>query len=397
VETRSDAELVALARAGDKRAFGQLIERYQETARRITLSMVPHAEIARDLVQEAMLQAYLSLDHLRDDQRFGGWLYGILLNVCRSYLRSQKMILLSFDALAGGIRFETVYATGFAPDPQDIAETRELHRAVLEAVNQLSPKNRAATLLFYYDQLSLEETAAVLGVSVGAVKGRLHNARKQLRAQLLPIYTERNRPIQTPQRRSVMVKVNVVDVVKRQRTDDEGQQVPPWYVVVLFDEAGQRALPIWLGPFEAERIVMNLRDIPLVRPLTDTFISNLLTAVGAELEEVRVEAIKDDTFYAVAKLRSGDTVQEVDARPSDAIALALRMDSPIYVSEEVLDRAGSPVPGDIERTRIGKGLDAIWEDAERQREALQVQARSLRRTPEEVERMRQELISYVFG
>lgn len=77
-----------------------------------------------------------------------------------------------------------------APDPQKIAEEQELYSLVLEAVNALSPKNRTATLLFYQEQLSLHEIAALLGVSVAAVKGRLHKSRLQLRIKLLPLYVE---------------------------------------------------------------------------------------------------------------------------------------------------------------------------------------------------------------
>lgn len=89
---KTDAELVALARSGDKDAFGQLIERYQLLVKRIAIGMVANDDIAQDLVQEAMLQAYLSLNHLQEDGRFKNWLYGIVLNVCRSYIRDQKAV-----------------------------------------------------------------------------------------------------------------------------------------------------------------------------------------------------------------------------------------------------------------------------------------------------------------
>ena len=101
MEKRTDAELVALARSGDRDAFGHLVERHQQMAKRIAMGMVPNEDIARELVQEAMLQAYLSLDHLRDDGRFKSWLYGITLNVCRSHIRDQKTVLFSLEALAG--------------------------------------------------------------------------------------------------------------------------------------------------------------------------------------------------------------------------------------------------------------------------------------------------------
>ena len=171
---KTDSELVALARSGDKEAFGLLIERYQQMVRRIALSIVAHEEVARELAQEAILQAYLSLDHLRDNARFKSWLYGIVLNVCRGYIRDQKTDLFSLEAMMGGMHRDVQYFPSGVIDPEEIAEQRELYSIVLKAVQDLSPKDRVATLLFYYEQLSLREIAAILSVSVPAVKGRLY-------------------------------------------------------------------------------------------------------------------------------------------------------------------------------------------------------------------------------
>ncbi len=101
---REDAGLVSLARSGDKDAFGLLIERYHQMARRVAAGVVADGGVARELAQEAMLQAYLSLDRLRDPERFQSWLYGIVLNVCRGYLRDRDTSFLSLEALACGSR-----------------------------------------------------------------------------------------------------------------------------------------------------------------------------------------------------------------------------------------------------------------------------------------------------
>ncbi len=135
---KADSELVALARSGDKDAFSQLIERYQQMVRRIALGMVAHEEIARELAQEALLQAYLSLDHLRDSSRFKSWLYGIVLNVCRSYIRDQKINPYSLEAMMGGMYRDVPYYPSPVMDPEEIAEQRELHTIVLQA----SPPSR---------------------------------------------------------------------------------------------------------------------------------------------------------------------------------------------------------------------------------------------------------------
>src|SRR5215467_15355892 len=99
----SDAELLAAARKGNKEAFGYLIERYQHMTERIAQRIVGNAYIAQELAQEAVLQAYLSLDRLRNDGRFASWLYSITLNVCRNYFRSQKIDVSSLEALTGGM------------------------------------------------------------------------------------------------------------------------------------------------------------------------------------------------------------------------------------------------------------------------------------------------------
>ena len=93
MQEQTDRELVTLARAGDKEAFGELLARYQPMALRIAQGMVRQEEVARELVQEAWLAAYLSLHQLRDEERFKSWLYSIVLNVCRSYVRDQSGIL----------------------------------------------------------------------------------------------------------------------------------------------------------------------------------------------------------------------------------------------------------------------------------------------------------------
>lgn len=134
-----------------------------------------------------------------------------------------------------------------------------------------------------------------------------------------------------------MIPVTVNDVIP----EDVASRLP---VVVLLDDASQRFLPIWMRTFEAENVAVHLREVKVARPLTHTLAANLLEAVDATLEEVRIESIKNDTFYAVAKVRHGESVREVDARPSDAINLALRTGSPIYVAEDVMEKVGVAIP-----------------------------------------------------
>jgi len=327
----SDGELVARTRAGQKKAFGTLIERYLPLARRIALDRVQNKEVAQELAQEAMVQAYLSLDHLRSPNGFKNWLSGIVLNVCRSHLRHQKT-----DAAGRGVgEFEPCLSP--LPDPQAVVEAREQQQQVLTAVGSLSQEHREVVLLFYYEQHSLQEIATALDISVAAVKGRLHKARKQLRARLLPLYPDLVTALPRRQRRKHLIKVSVLGAYMHPEKDLQAVNF-----VLLADETG-RGIRIYMGEFEAWAISYGLERSPTERPRTIDFMAGLLQQSGAALEEVRIETLKDETFFAIVSLRVGDQTRTLDARPSDAIALAVRLDKPIFVASEIMAETGAPI------------------------------------------------------
>jgi hypothetical protein len=349
---------VEKAVSGDRDAFGTLAERHRPMARRIAMGMVSDVDTAREMASEAILQAYLSLERLNNLEKFQSWLHGIVLNVCRAHLRDRGRAPLSLEEIMGGLRFEAIPLGSVEPDPQEAAEAKELHRMVLDAVEALPPRSRAATLLYYYDQLTVREVAATLGISTSAVKVRLHSARGRLRETLLSTHEAPVRPVEREERR--MIKVEIADVIATESKDKESGQAKSLFVVVLLDEIGRRLLPIWIGPTEGGAIAMELRQIELPRPMTVTFMGRLLEAADATIEQVRIERLADDTFFAVARVRSGDETREVDARPSDALALAAHTGCPIFAAEDVLERAGTTVPtGVTEAKPDGKGLDLI--------------------------------------
>ena len=189
-----------------------------------------------------------------------------------------------------------------------------------------------------------------------------------------------------------MRKVSVADVVKRERKDDDGKS-SAWYIVVLHDEAGQRALPIWVGPWEGQAIAMGLREFRSPRPMTYNFMASLLSAAGVNLESVQIASLREETFYATVKLRNGQNVAEVDARPSDAVALALRTGTPIYVDDEVMTRAGVEVPQGASATR--KGTEQIVDELQSVfKPWTPAQAEQSRK---ESEQSRHELIAQIFA
>jgi bifunctional DNase/RNase len=118
-------------------------------------------------------------------------------------------------------------------------------------------------------------------------------------------------------------------------------------VVVLRETGGNRFLPIWIGQFEAEAIAMFLQEVEAVRPMTHDLLKNVLAGLGATLERLEIHDLQDDVFYARLILRSGHDQIEIDSRPSDGIALAVRAHAPIFVSEDVMNRAGAVPEADI--------------------------------------------------
>ena len=107
-------------------------------------------------------------------------------------------------------------------------------------------------------------------------------------------------------------------------------------VVILKDMDGKRFLPILIGPFEATAIALALEGAPVPRPLTHDLMRTLLETLDARLEQVVIHDIRESTFFAKLIVRTNGDLQEIDARPSDGIALALRMNAPIYVSDKIV-------------------------------------------------------------
>jgi bifunctional DNase/RNase len=110
-------------------------------------------------------------------------------------------------------------------------------------------------------------------------------------------------------------------------------------VVVLREENGNRYLPIWIGPFEADSITIELQGVPMARPLTHDLLKSILDELHVGVAHVVVSDLLDDTFYARIVLEVDGLQKDIDSRPSDAIALAVRTKVPIYVSRHVMDEA----------------------------------------------------------
>lgn len=310
----SDAQLVAAARSGGRDAFAALVARHYP----LLLSCCRRAAgdgAAADAAQEAVLQALLGLRRLRRDDSFGPWLVGIGLNVSRRLLEQRSSQGIALDATAEPV------APG--PDPHELAEAAFAAARVREAIAALPAGQRDAVTLFYLAGLSQAEVAEHLGTAVGAVKTRLHKARASLHERLSDIQKEPT-PVPT-------VPMRIADV-----RDTGRDEILSSHVIFLEEENGRRRLPIWVGAAEATTLALRLRDVLLPRPGTYELAGDLLRAAGTHLSEVRIVALTESIFYAEAVLGDGTTV---DARPSDALNLALVLGVPVLVDETVLAQA----------------------------------------------------------
>ncbi len=135
-------------------------------------------------------------------------------------------------------------------------------------------------------------------------------------------------------------------------------------IVILRDEAGDRVLPIWVGIFEANAIALQIENVAAPRPMTHDLLRNVIQDLDGAVQKVVVSELKENTFFAVIHLTVRGEAVLIDARPSDAIALALRTKAPIYVEEDVIDNAKT-LDGTPERTdsdRLQKWLESLDSD-----------------------------------
>ena len=132
-------------------------------------------------------------------------------------------------------------------------------------------------------------------------------------------------------------------------------------IIILREKDGERVLPIWVGIFEANAIALQMENIPTPRPMTHDLLKNIIEDMRGVVQKVVVSELKENTFYALIYVGNGDQSLAVDARPSDAIALALRSRAPIFVEDSVIDSAKtvdfSTEKADTERLR--KWLESL--------------------------------------
>ena len=175
-----DAQLIDQALAGHTEAFGQLVLKYQDRLFNTVFHVVGHAEDARDIVQEAFVQAFLKLDSFRQHSAFYTWLYRIAFNTAMTSRRKRRPTLAADRGTENG----NMEPADDEDDPAESLERKERCRQVRHAIGQLPEEYRAVVVLREIDGCCYETIAEVLDLPVGTVRSRLHRARLQLRDQL---------------------------------------------------------------------------------------------------------------------------------------------------------------------------------------------------------------------
>jgi RNA polymerase sigma factor (sigma-70 family) len=322
---RPDADLVREALVGSPGALAELLTRHWGTAVFLAARVLQSTELARDAAQEAAIAAMTDLGRLRSPDRFGAWFCGIALNVARRWLRQLRPEL-------PGLPPDQASP---APGPAEVAESAEVSARVRGAIAALPAGQRDAVRLFYLQGLSHVEVAGELGVSVGAVKSRLHQARAALAprlAQVIDVPREKS----MPQTSAVeWVDASVTEVRRSEGEDLLGRR----YIMILAECDGGRRLPMWIGPAEATALALALESAEAPRPFTFKLAASLVDAAGSAISEVKITSLIAQVFYAAVIVRGPGGTREVDSRPSDAVNLALVTGAPIRVDSELFNLA----------------------------------------------------------
>lgn len=373
------------ALVGDKDALGRLVQRHWSTAVFLATRVLGSQELAGDAVQEASIAAMTGLDRLRSPDRFGAWFCGITLHVARRWAGQLRTEL-------PGVAADPACPL---PGPAEAAERADLAARVRGAIALLADGQAQAVRLFYLQGLSHREVATELGISPGAVKARLHQARAALAPRLADIaeatdqaeiraseFAERNTMTATdtaPEPHWVDASVTEIRLAPNDpaqpgsssgsfpwaSTDDRGH-----HIMIISETSGDRRLPIWIGPAEATALAMTLESTETPRPFTYKLAASLVSAAGADIAEVRITRLQPPVFYASVLVNGANGTREVDARPSDAVTLALTTGAPIRIDSSLFE--SGQLPDLAERIAASPVVtaDLVAEQMRRYNEAL---------------------------
>jgi RNA polymerase sigma factor (sigma-70 family) len=343
-----DGDLVRQARSGDAGAFALLIERRFASARTLAARLGAHPDDVDDIVQEAFLQAFAGLDRLRDPDRFGAWLAGIVRNISRAAARQDPLMLFADwpDDL------HPVSAQGL-PSAEDLDRSEVLRAAIAG----LPGGQRRAVELYYFADLP----AGQIGPSPGAAKASLHKARGRLRER---ITARRPDLIPALSRRKTMATVRIAHLMPHSRTQPDGTTHASRILVVLADDPGRRAMSLWLparhGQMLSRILGRTSRETEPPAPpdhhappghsvlefTPEDMVSRLLGAAGAAVTGADIDELGPGVLVGQISVTGPAGTRQVTMPPGFALALAAAAEAPVRVAGPLMDKLAVPVTSD---------------------------------------------------
>lgn len=316
--TRGDAPDAEAAARGDRRAFVALLTRHRGLVRRVCTRFERDRWEAEDLEQEVWLEAWLAIKRLENPAKFAAWLQGVTVNVGRRWQRRNRRLI---GAAAGSSN-----ASRTRVEPRNLAP-----RSVASAngYERLSPRDRRLLQLKYDARLTYADMARELDTTIPGIRSALYRARRNVRRE--PVTTDRSLTMAST------AEITSLELITIERGDGERR---PSGVIKLRDvSSGKHIAMVW--DEDAVRLAADaLAEQNPKRPMTHDLTGALLRAAGANVENVEISRLTGEIFFATVRLVTERGGIDVDARPSDAINLAIRANARILVSRDVIAAAG---------------------------------------------------------
>ncbi len=352
---QDDATLVACVLAGSREAFDILFQRYAPSVQRLCTRLLGPTGEAQDITQEAALQAFLGLSHLREPARFAAWFHAIAANLAHSALRRR-----SEEHSLEQLGEETMaHVLWISPSPtiEESLLTREIQEAILLALQDLSPTHCQAVVGFYLQGYRYEELAEQLGIPLSTLKWRLFESRKRLKTLLQPLAETLLYPVESQQRKEKYMTTE--DLVTLHIDSLRRLPFTRQYLAVLRDPASSHMLPVSLteAEFNALEVAFRARQDAGALAVPQDLAQRLLESFEAHPQQVLINALVGQILYATVTFKQGKHLREVDMRLVEALALAVRADAPIFIKRSLFETSTSLDLATM--TGLSKGEDLL--------------------------------------
>lgn len=283
MKLESDIELTESALNGDKQAFSLLADKYYGYCFNKAYQFLKDRDVSKDLVQNALIEAYFSLGNLKNKRSFKRWLGGIVNNTCKNYLRDNSKKYLSLKQ----------YYQEFH-EPQ-IVEEQKVVDIILSAIRSLEPKSVKIVVDFYYEGKSIREICTENFISPALVKVRLHRARKELKS-ILETNSDLKEYRQYFKNRHSMKEVKLIDMILGGENNQSCS-------VLLYDHKSFRVLPIVITKGEAEAMLIAMKGIDFPRALTFHLITEIIRTNDLKAEGAYITDLSNGVFYFIFKIK----------------------------------------------------------------------------------------------